>query len=102
MSESRSSIAPDSEMASVASVAPRPTAFPGPAAFRPPGAGPQEMLNGHVAFAMAAESGSPPRDADAMQALHDQAAAALSDFAFRYLHNQAEEIRREAAAAASA
>lgn len=81
---------------------PEPTLFPAPSAFRPAGAGPQETLVGQVAFAMAAESGAPPQDAAAMQDLRDKAAAALSDFAFRYLHNQAEEIRREAAAEATA
>jgi hypothetical protein len=70
--------------------------FPGPAAFRA-GSGPEDRLIGQVAFAMAAEAGQPPRDAEAMQALRDQATTALSDFAFRYLHNRVEEIRREAA-----
>lgn len=85
--------------------APRPApsgpGFPGPAAFRASQAGPEDKLIGQVAFAMAAEAGTPPRDAEAIQVLRDQATAALSDFAFRYLHNRVEEIRKEAAAEAT-
>ena len=75
--------------------------FPGPAAFRTSQPGPEDRLIAQVAFALAAEAGTPPRDAEAMQALHDQATAALSDFAFRYLHNRVDEIRKEAAAEAT-
>ena len=73
----------------------------GPAAFRT-GEGPEERLIGQVAFALAAEAGAAPQNAEALQALRDQATASLSDFAFRYLHNRAEEIRREAVAEAAA
>ena len=77
-------------------------ALPSPAAFRT-GDGPEERLIGQVAFALAAEAGSGrPPGQEGIEALRAQASAALSDFAFRYLHNHAEEIRREAAQDAAA
>lgn len=77
-------------------------ALPPPAAFRL-GDGAEDRLIGQVAFALAAEAGAgsaPNREA--IEALRAQASVALSDFAFRYLHNRAEEIRREAAQEAAA
>jgi hypothetical protein len=76
---------------------------PGPAAYRL-GDGPEERLIGQVAYALAAEAGpgQQPRGREAVEALRAQATTALSDFAFRYLHNHAEEIRRGAAAEAAA
>ncbi len=86
--------------AAAPAAAPRPL---GPAAFRT-GDGPEERLIAQVAFALAAEAGpgQQPQTREAVEALRAQASAALSDFAFRYLHNRAEEIRREAAAEAAA
>lgn len=85
--------------------APRPVppgaSFPGPAAFRASQPGPEDKLIAQVAFAMAAEGGTPPRDAEAIQVLRNQATTALSEFAFRYLHNRVDEIRKEAAAEAT-
>ena len=83
-----------------AAPAPRPL---GPAAFRT-GDGPEEKLIAQVAFALAAEDGpgQQPQTREALEALRAQASTALSDFAFRYLHNRADEIRREAAAEAAA
>ncbi|MBX9701852.1 MAG: hypothetical protein K2X74_20620, partial [Acetobacteraceae bacterium] len=76
---------------------PRPARAPiGPAAFRT-GEGAEDRLIAQVAYALAAEAGTPPQSQDALRGLRDQATAALSDFAFRYLHNRTEEIRREAA-----
>lgn len=50
-----------------------------------------------VAFAIAAESGRPATP-EAVGELREQASAALSEHAFRYLHNQVEQIRRDAVA----
>jgi hypothetical protein len=77
-------------------------AFPGLAAFLASAPEPEDKLIAQLAFAMAAEAGTPPRDADAIRSLRDRARAALSDFAFRYLHNRVAEIRAEAVAEASA
>ena len=77
-------------------------AAPGPVAWRS-GEGAEDRLIAQVAFAMAAESGRPAAPTpETREALRGQAIAALSDFAFRYLHNRVEEIRREAAAEAAA
>lgn len=85
-------------------LAPEAAAMPGgadPGAFTA-GTGPEDRLIAQVAFALAAEKGLDGPPPETVQALRDQAAAALSDFAFRYLHNRVEEIRREALAEARA
>lgn len=74
----------------------------GPSAWRS-GEGPEDRLIAQVAFALAAEGPRPVAPTpEAREALRGQAVAALSDFAFRYLHNRVEEIRREAVAEAAA
>lgn len=50
-----------------------------------------------LAFAIAVEAGRPATP-EAIEALREQASAALSDHAFRYLHNSVEQIRRDAIA----
>lgn len=76
--------------------------LPGPAAYRS-GDGAEDILIAQVAFALAVETGShPSATAEARDALRSRAVTALSDFAFRYLHNRIEDIRREAAAEATA
>jgi hypothetical protein len=66
-------------------------------------AGEEDRLIAQLAYALAADAAPPaPPTAEARDALRAQAVAALSDFAFRYLHNRAEDIRREAAAEARA
>ena len=76
--------------------------LPPPAAFRL-GDTAEDRLIGQVAFALAAEAGpGSAQSREAIEALRAQASTALSDFAFRYLHNRAEEIRREAAREATA
>lgn len=79
-----------------AAVAPAeaPPPLPDPAAFRS-GQSEEDRLVAQVAFALAAERRLPATP-DNVEALRTQAGAALSDFAFRYLHNRAEEIRQEA------
>ncbi len=71
---------------------------PSLAAFRT-GQGEDDRLIAQVAFARAVEQaergGTPPA---AVEALRAQALAELSEFAFRYLHNRVEEVRREAVA----
>jgi hypothetical protein len=82
-----------------------PPAGTGPASFGAAGpAGAEDRLVGLVAFALAAEKGevAAPPTPEAVQSYRSQAAAALSDFSFRYLHNRVEEVRREAAAEATA
>jgi hypothetical protein len=68
-----------------------------PAAFRT-GSGEDDRLIGQVAFARAIERGDPGASPEAVEALRAQALAELSEFAFRYLHNRIEEVRREAVA----
>jgi len=58
----------------------------------------EDRLVGHLAFALAAERGQAPTP-ETVAALRTEATADLSEFAFRYLHNRVEEIRREAVAA---
>ncbi len=72
-----------------------------PQAFRAGDGGAEDRLIAQVAFALAAEKGQAATP-EALEALRAQAAAALSDFSFRYLHNRVEEVRREAAAAEAA
>lgn len=50
-----------------------------------------------LAFALATESRAPATD-EQVEALRQQAAAALSEYSFRYLHNSVEQIRRDAVA----
>jgi hypothetical protein len=74
----------------------------GPAAWQV-GQGAEDRLIAQVAFALAAERGlTEPPNAEAAEAMRGQAIGALSDFAFRYLHNRADEIRQDAAAEAAA
>jgi hypothetical protein len=75
-----------------------PPALPDPAAFRT-GQGEDDGLIARVAFARAVEKGdATSRAPEAVEALRAQALADLSEFAFRYLHNRIEEVRREAVA----
>ncbi len=71
--------------------------LPGPDAFRA-GDSEEDRLVAQLAFAMAAERGL-AASPETVESLRTQAAATLSAFAFRYLHNRVEEIRREAVAA---
>ena len=66
------------------------------AAFRA-GRAPEDRLIDLVAFAMATEARLPPTAAMVERTRHE-ASTALSDHAFRYLHNSIEEIRRTAVA----
>ena len=83
------------EAPSAGAAAPAPVLLP--QAFRA-AEGEEDRLIAQVAFALAAEEGQPTTP-EAVEALRAQAAAALSAFSFRYLHNRVEEVRREAAAA---
>lgn len=62
------------------------------------GRGEDDRLIAQVAFARAVEKGEAPASAEAIEAARAQALADLSEFAFRYLHNRIEEVRREAVA----
>lgn len=64
------------------------------ASFRA-GRSPEERLVDLVAFALAAEKRQSPTQ-DTIERLRQEASAALSDHAFRYLHNSMEDIRQEA------
>ena len=66
------------------------------AAFRA-GRGAEDRLADLLAFALATERGDAPT-AEAIDSARRAAQTALSDHAFRYLHNSVEQIRREAAA----
>ncbi|MFZ4408484.1 MAG: hypothetical protein ACOYOH_14155 [Paracraurococcus sp.] len=57
----------------------------------------EERLADLVAFALATE-GNHPSTPDGIERSRQAAQAALSDHAFRYLHNSIDQIRREAAA----
>lgn len=56
-----------------------------------------DRLRDMLTFAMAVETGKPPAP-DGIAALRRKADADLHDYAFRLLHNQVEEIRRQAVA----
>jgi hypothetical protein len=73
--------------------------LPDPAVFRT-GHGEDDRLVAQLAFARAVERGgaAPAPGPEAVEALRAQAMADLSEFAFRYLHNRVEEVRREAVA----
>jgi len=58
---------------------------------------PEERILGLLAFAIATEAGH-PLTAEGVEQSRQVAGSALSDHAFRYLHNSIDEIRREAAA----
>lgn len=68
----------------------------GVAAFRE-GRGEEQRLVDLLAFALAAERQQTPTP-DAIDRLRHEATAALSDHAFRYLHNTVEQVRRDAVA----
>ncbi|WP_431268979.1 hypothetical protein [Dankookia sp. P2] len=57
----------------------------------------EERVLDLLAFALATEAGHPTTP-DGIERSRQAAAAALSDHAFRYLHNSIDRIRREAAA----
>ncbi len=85
--------------AAPAGTAPPPPRLPDAAAFRT-GQGEDDRLIGQLAFARAVERGEAAAPAaETVEALRAQALADLSEFAFRYLHNRVEEVRREAVAA---
>lgn len=65
-------------------------------AFRE-GRGEEFRLADLLAFALAAEKGQPATP-EAVDRLRHEAAAALGDHAFRYLHNSVEQVRRDAVA----
>lgn len=71
--------------------------LPDPAAFRG-SPGEEDALVSQLAFARAIERGETAPAPETIAALRAQATADLSDFAFRYLHNRVEEVRRDAVA----
>ena len=71
-------------------------AMPDIAAFRA-GRGQDDRLTDLLAFGLAADRGDPSTP-EAVERARQEAAAALSDFAFRYLHNTVEQVRRDAVA----
>jgi hypothetical protein len=66
------------------------------AAFRA-GRAPEDRMIDLVAFALAAEA-QLPATPDTVARLRQDALTALSDYAFRYVHNSVEDIRRTAIA----
>jgi hypothetical protein len=58
---------------------------------------PEDRLIDLMAFAIAAEKHQ-SADPDRLEQLRQEASTALSEHAFRYLHNSVEQIRREAVA----
>ena len=66
------------------------------AAFRT-GRSQDERLTDLLAFGLAADRGDPATP-EAVERARQEAGAALSDFAFRYLHNTVEQVRRDAIA----
>ena len=66
------------------------------AAFRA-GHPPEDRVVDLLAFAIATEGGHPATP-DIVTRARQEAQTALSEYAFRYLHNSVEQIRREAAA----
>ncbi len=69
---------------------------PAVAAFRA-GRGAEDRVVDLLAFAMAAERGEEATP-EAVERLRQEAGTALSDFAFRYLHNTIDQVRRDAVA----
>lgn len=61
------------------------------------GQGEEDRLTGLLAFGLAAERGEPVTP-DQVESLRREAAKALSDYSFRYLHNTVEQVRRDAVA----
>lgn len=61
------------------------------------GRSPEDRVLDLLAFAIATEAGHAPT-AEGMLQSRQAAQSALSEYAFRYLHNSIEQIRREAAA----
>jgi hypothetical protein len=71
-------------------------ALPDIAAFRA-GRSQDDRLTDLLAFGLAADRGEPATP-EVVERTRQEAAAALSDFAFRYLHNTVEQVRRDAVA----
>ena len=71
-------------------------ASPNLAAFRS-GGGAEDRLVELLAFAMAAERKEEVTP-ESVERLRQEAGTALSDFAFRYLHNTIDQVRRDAVA----
>lgn len=61
------------------------------------GSGEEDRLTSLLAFGLAAERGGPVTP-EQIEALRREAAKALADHAFRYLHNTVEQVRRDAVA----
>lgn len=68
-----------------------------PEQFRQGAPAGEDPIIGRVAFALATERGEPAAP-EVVERLRNEAAAALSTYAFRYLHNATEEVRRQAIA----
>ena len=61
------------------------------------GRGEDDRLTDLLAFGLAAERGG-PTSPEEVGRLRQEAAKALSDYSFRYLHNTVEQVRRDAVA----
>jgi hypothetical protein len=68
--------------------------MPDIAAFRG-GRTQEDRLTDLLAFGLAADRGEPATP-ETVERTRQEAAAAMSDFAFRYLHNTVEQVRRDA------